>query len=185
MYQSVQKIGVLVNKLLKDFNIPAPPVNPYHIAQNLEIDIEEGDFGSNISGCLVSKNGKTIIGINKTDSELRKRFTIAHEIGHYILKHSRDGLFVDRYGSDFSVNFRDENTSTGDVQQEREANAFAAALLMPKHMLQEELIKMQKPFLDLSDEGNNDLIQQMAKKFKVSQSAMTFRIMNLKLFPNY
>jgi Zn-dependent peptidase ImmA (M78 family) len=104
---------------------------------------------------------------------VRQRFTIAHEIGHYVMHvknstHSR--LFIDRY-----VAFRDDESSAGNDWQEVEANAFGAALLMPALLVREEIKKRK---LDLDDE---DDLSTLAKQFHVSPSAMSYRLVNLGL----
>ena len=62
--------------------------------------------------------------------------------------------------------------------QEREANAFAAALLMPEHFLLEEIKKYS---ITLTEE-DAAAIAKLAGKFQVSRQAMMFRITNLNLF---
>jgi Zn-dependent peptidase ImmA (M78 family) len=59
-------------------------------------------------------------------------------------------------------------------EEEQEANAFAAALLMPIRLVQRE-IKNYNGF-DLSD---NSMITELAKKFDVSMQAMSYRIFRL------
>jgi Zn-dependent peptidase ImmA (M78 family) len=127
------------------------------------------------SGVLVVENGRGMIGYNVNHSRVRQRFTIAHEIGHFVM-HASDNqqqrLFVDR-----STMFRrNENSSTGDDHQEVEANRFAAALLMPEKLIREEIASSRFDLDDEEDVGN------MAKHFNVSAAAMTFRLKNLNLF---
>jgi Zn-dependent peptidase ImmA (M78 family) len=62
---------------------------------------------------------------------------------------------------------------------EREANAFAASILMPEKILIDEI---KNQHIDLSDDNN---IQELAKLFNVSVSAMTFRLINLKLLNQF
>ncbi len=62
------------------------------------------------------------------------------------------------------------------IKQEKEANAFALAILMPKEMFLKELKKTK---MDLS--LNDDLLmKKLAKKFQVSQTAVVFRMVMLK-----
>jgi Zn-dependent peptidase ImmA (M78 family) len=89
------------------------------------------------------------IGYNSTHAKVRQRFTIAHEIGHYVLQTKKSlhpRLFIDRY-----VAFRNDESSAGNDWQEVEANAFGAALLMPAHFVREE-IKQRKLVLDDEDD---------------------------------
>lgn len=146
------------------------------IALKLGLQVTEHDLGDNVSGVLYIGQGKGTIGYNKSESEVRRRFTIAHEIGHFILHRLEHEIFVDR--KEFKVLYRDDNSSTGEFQNEREANAFAAALLMPRTKLIKELEKMK---LDLGDD-KEDAIKELARIFKVSSQAMMYRISNLELF---
>lgn len=146
------------------------------VAKKLELVVSEHDLGANVSGVLYIEKGKGVIGYNNSESEVRKRFTIAHEIGHFILHRLDNEIFVDK--KEFKVLYRDKNSGTGEIKQEREANAFAAALLMPEGRLITELKKME---FDLADEHEN-AVEALAKIFKVSTQAMMYRISNLELF---
>lgn len=57
---------------------------------------------------------------------------MGHELGHYLL-HDRDGIHVDRR---FAIKLRNPKSSEGTDDEEKEANLFAAELLMPKQMVQ-------------------------------------------------
>jgi len=155
------------------------PVDIYSIANYLSIDIHKDDLGSDVSGVLVIKNGKGVIGVNVNESNniLRTRFTIAHEIGHYMLHRFEQNLFVDQ--KNFRVVFhRDSESTSGKIKMERQANAFAAALLMPKDLILQEL---NKKSFNMYDNDDNDIIQKLADKFEVSKQAMTFRLANLQI----
>lgn len=151
-------------------------VDVEEIAKFLGLEIREHDLGVNVSGVLFVENGIGTIGINPEQSLVRRRFTLAHEIGHFILHRFDKDLFVDE--KNFKVFKRDHKSSTGQLKQEREANAFAAALLMPKKLLIE---KIDSKNFDLGDENGN-IISDLSDEFKVSTQAMTFRISNLNLF---
>ncbi len=77
------------------------------------------DATSDISGAV--RHDQKLIFVNATEAPVRKRFTIAHEIGHIVL-HAGDGNIVD---------YRRQIDCPASPQ-EREANEFAAELLMPK-----------------------------------------------------
>jgi len=125
-----------------------------------------------VSGLLVVEDGRGVIGYNSAHSAVRQRFTIAHEIGHYVLhaQGSRQKLFVDK-----SVYKRDDDSSKGEDPEEVEANQFAAALLMPAALVRTELARLQ---LDLEDE---DAVGTLAKRFNVSTTAMLYRLQNVGL----
>jgi hypothetical protein len=68
---------------------------------------------------------------------------------------------------------RDAASATGTEWLEIEENRFAAALLMPKHILVELLTASP---IDIDDEGP---LEDLSKKFNVSKAALQFRIRNL------
>ncbi|GAB3923504.1 ImmA/IrrE family metallo-endopeptidase [Larkinella terrae] len=169
-----KQIEEIAEQLLQDTSSFVVPVPVELVAKGLGLQVFAHDFGPDISGVLIQNAGVATIGYNSKNSEKRIRFTIAHEIGHFVLGHQRDGMFVDNASKHFSIAFRDINSSTGELLQEREANAFAAALLMPKSLL---VTYINKVGFDLSDEEN--LIVELANSFKVSTQAMAYRLANL------
>ena len=171
-----KKIENQVDKLIndqgiKELPIPIEKIARAHGAEVLAFDLKEA------SGMLVlSKNKKGTIGFNPSQSKGRQRFTIAHELGHYLLhSDANKELFVDR---DLIIKFRGEITYTpAELKQESEANAFAAAVLMPKSFLVHEL--KNKKYKELTE---NELIDELAKSFEVSALAMTYRLKDLNMF---
>ena len=83
-------------------------------------------------------------------------------------------LFVDK---DFIVKYTSGNNYTqSELKQEQEANAFAAALLMPKDFVMSEI--RQEKYYQIPE---HKLIEKMAKTFDVSVLAMTFRLFDLQV----
>jgi Zn-dependent peptidase ImmA (M78 family) len=168
----LRHIEDLAQKILNDAGILDIPIKPEDVASLHQINVIYHRLGEDVSGVLVLKEGKVTIGCNRNQSKVRQRFTIAHELGHFFLAHQRDGLFVDTYENDLKI-YRNNESSTGEVIQEREANAFAAALLMPSHLI-------VKKITDLNvDPKSNDDLSSLAKQFGVSTQAMTYRVMNI------
>jgi Zn-dependent peptidase ImmA (M78 family) len=160
------------DSLIQQFKITVPPVPVHEIAQKLGLDVIAYDLGEEVSGTLVVENGKGFIGYNPTHSKKRQRFTIAHEIGHFILHPADNSLFVDQ---DFIVKYRSNNTySRRELIQEQQANAFGAALLMPAAFIQTELKTKSSGTM-----GEVELIETLARLFEVSVPAMTYRLNNL------
>jgi Zn-dependent peptidase ImmA (M78 family) len=151
---------------------PTLPIPVESIVAKKSVRLLPFDLGENISGILVIEKGEATIGYNKNEHRVRNRFTIAHELGHFILHKEKD-LFVDK---EFKVMFRGAINNNQNYKEEMEANEFAANLLMPEKLLKEEVMKMD---LDFTDEA---AIKHLAKKFDVSTTAMSFRIANLQLF---
>ncbi len=143
------------------------PVQVEDIARHLGIYISELDSNNQehygLSGLAEISNGFRYAYFNRNECRVRQRFTLAHEIGHHILDHvtpanpkHRDDLGA---FSGYSNNW-----------EEREANAFAAELLMPKVAI--EYMLMNKGISDIS---------KLARDFEVSESAMYYRLKNLGL----
>lgn len=88
-------------KLLKDLGMDSPPIDVKLIAEKLGIEIVVSKLPQNVSAVL--NPNPPIILVDHSLSENRKRFAIAHEIGHFVLKDVRDKIHVDR---DFcAINF--------------------------------------------------------------------------------
>jgi Zn-dependent peptidase ImmA (M78 family) len=166
-------------KLLENLNINQIPIPVEEIAKQLDIKISyepfEGDLS--VSGLLYRDNSDTIIGVNSNESDKRQRFTIAHELGHFIL-HEGDQLHVDH---NFKVNFRDNVSSQGTNFNEIEANAFAASLLMPENLVRETYEITISNGVDPFSDDHSEEVALLAKLFNVSQTAMLIRLGKLGL----
>src|SRR5438445_468099 len=124
-----KQIQDTINNLLNSNRVKKPPVPVDRIAHKLGLDVELHRFDKEeFSGILVREGDKAVIGINATHSPTRQRFSIAHEIGHYLL-HTGDRVFIDRI---YNVNFRSSRSSQGTDFEEIEANTFASLLLIPE-----------------------------------------------------
>ena len=153
-------------RVLASANGSGPPVSVYRVAKYLGIKIEKADLGKDCSGVLVRRHDRAVIGVSRTDPPNRVRFTIAHEIGHFVLHQQQ--TYVD---AGYTVNFRDLESGSGTKTEEIEANKFAAALLMPEAMVKKEFRTRQ---FDLA--GDDGELQLLAKKFRVSAQAMAIRL---------
>lgn len=143
------------------------PVPIEEIAKREGIKVKYGSLEGDMSGFLFSQKKEIVIGINAFHPPTRQRFTLAHELGHLFLKHQGE-FFVDR-----QVIYRDYRSGLGIDQSEKEANGFAAELLMPEDEVRSILLKND---VDLENEED---VQQIADIFGVSKQAMTYRIVNL------
>jgi Zn-dependent peptidase ImmA (M78 family) len=159
-------------QLLAAANITGPAVNVKAVAAHLGLVVTLDDLGDDCSGVLVRSANGAVIGVNKDHHENRQRFTIAHEIAHFCLHTGK--LYVDK---GYWINFRNADSGSGTKEEERQANAFAAALLMPAAWVKERFYAA--PF-DLGDDSNERL-EALADQFGVSQQAMTYRLMSLGL----
>lgn len=151
----------------------APPVDVHLAASRLNITVIRNDLEREISGYLfIDGDGPPIIGVNANHDIRRQRFTIAHELGHFLLHSPRAGKasFVDK--SFFVVN-RDTQSSLGVDTKEVEANYFAAEILMPALGLYRDVARSA-----VSD-NLTVLCKTLANAYHVSPDAMRFRLSNL------
>jgi len=162
-------------RLIQRFGINKAPVDVYEVARALGLTIVLEDLGSDVSALLVTQGASSVIGVNKNHSDKRRRFSIAHEIGHHVMRHqfqSGEHVHVDR-GSFISE--RGTRASAGIDPKEIEANQFAASLLMPTTVVLEHVARIGRTPLSESD------IKRLAKDFNVSEQAMTIRLTVLGL----
>ena len=165
----------LLVKLLGSIQLP---VNIDEVMSKLGVPCTLKDLDDDVSGAIRIEGNKASMIINQAHSDVRQRFTKAHEIGHLIAhmltKSGESDGFVDRGNPDCSLKTyieknRDTNSSIGSDPEEVFANKFAAALLIPKSKLLEYL--------------RNDLyasnIPLLAEIFKVSKTAMEFRLKSI------
>jgi Zn-dependent peptidase ImmA (M78 family) len=152
------------------------PVDVRGVARQLGLPVVPADLGEDVSACLVTEGKRSCIGVHDKDHPNRQRFSIAHEIGHYVLKHGYSTVHIDRKSnvSFRAVIYRTGKGTTGDLR-EVEANQFAACLLMPSKRIRDEVSK-------LPTEVTDDEIESLAQKFKVSPAAMAIRLQVLGLF---
>jgi Zn-dependent peptidase ImmA (M78 family) len=169
----MKAIEAKADSLLRDIGITHPPISIERVAAYLGIRIAYEPFDDGLSGVLIRKHDSAVIGVNQTHSLVRKRFSIAHEIGHYCLRHIGD-IFVDKV----VLNKRDGRSSYGIDRPEIEANAFAAALLMPARMVEKAVLTLveEDPSISLAM-----LHAELARRFHVSQQAIGYRLVNLGL----
>ncbi len=156
---------MVARNVLKTKKINNIPVDVEKICATLGIQIQYVDFseienkiGKKISGAIQKSNQAYTIFVNEDELSVRSRFAIAHELGHYYL-HRQDDT------REFITSFRGDKSS-----REKEANKFAAELLMPRKLLEQEYTRMVIPISD-----------SLAKKFHVPKSAMRLQLDNLKL----
>ncbi len=163
----------LANRLLTEAGLTKPPIPIKRIVAAQGCYIRTTDL-QEVSGILVRSPRGNIIGVNSTQPETRRRFTIAHELGHLLL---HEGQEI-RYDRDFRVNLRSDESSKGINVEEVEANFFAASLLMPEHMLSADI---RAGSIDLEEvEG----VGEIARSYGVSAQAMTLRLARLLGRPN-
>lgn len=161
-------------QLLARLGIHSTPTPVEKVAKALGAQVRFSPFDDELSGMVHVKDGVPIIGVNSLHHPNRQRFTIAHEIGHLELHRQMitTNVHVDK---NFPALMRDPASATGTERVEIEANQFAAELLMPRKLIEQELAGKQ---FDIDDDGP---IEGLAKKFRVSKQAVEYRIRNRSL----
>ena len=159
--------------LLAGLRVDAAPVDVRKIASQLGLRVVEEKLEEDVSGALVSNPQRAVILVNANHSRNRKHFTIAHELGHHVLRHQfEEGghVHVDRGNY---ISLRGTRASEGVDPKEVEANWFAASLLMPATLIREHVEKIGARAL------HDQHVIRLAKKFLVSEQAMTIRLSTL------
>ena len=170
-----RKIESLTDELLVEHGISEAPVPVERIAKAKGARIFYQSLENDVSGFIYRDNAQTVIGVNTHHAPVRQNFTAAHELGHMLL-HDQEKLHVDL---SFYVRLRDDVSSQGTDDYEREANLFAASLLMPRHFLEQDLQAEQ--WVNLLDD---DLLSDLARKYGVSTQALVNRLKNLGYIPD-
>jgi Zn-dependent peptidase ImmA (M78 family) len=140
-------------------NLVAPPVPVIEIAEQSGVDVVFANFGehtSTVAGFCDFAESKLFV--NRDDATERQTFTIAHELGHWLLH--RDKFLADP--ENYSVLPRFSEPVKNPVEQE--ANHFAANLLVPKRFL--------VPVITVPT-------ARLAAIFGVSRLMMDFRVNNV------
>ncbi|AXK48465.1 hypothetical protein CRU87_07950 [Aliarcobacter trophiarum LMG 25534] len=126
-----------------------------------------------LDGMITVKNQEPEIWINpmKTQFEERIRFTLAHELGHFMLHIAPDN----NLGKDISIEDNEVSYNRDDNWNhiEMEANNFASQLLMPSSMIIEETKKTLQENPNLS---KDEIVEKLASIFAVSNLAMKYRL---------
>lgn len=136
------------------------PVPIEQIIQDIGLSLYHEPLDDNISGYIERRDGEYRIVVNSNHARTRQRFTAAHELGHYI--YHRD-LLGEGVGDNRA--YRTDGTDRPNVKirpfHERQANSFAANVLMPRHRL-------------ATVAGDSTAV--LAARFGVSQDAMRIRL---------
>lgn len=136
------------------------PINAKAIARSMGMRVVENPTMAESGMIEVDDEGRATITVKSTEFGPRQSFTVAHEIGHYALGHVN---LSNRLLRDEASNF----TTGTFMPLEREANRFAASLLMPSRMISFAI-----------QQGHNS-ISALATLFGVSEVAMKWRLVNL------
>lgn len=151
----------MLNKI--DHFLNDAPVRLTAMAGHLGVPVFLSTLSPAISGLIEpdeSSRSGFRIRLNRHESSERQRFTLAHEIAHFLLHRQLiGGGVVD------DTMYRSALSS----RREIEANKLAADLCMPWELVRRERAK-------LSNLDGEDLVNEMARVFRVSKAAMRIRL---------
>lgn len=150
-------------EILKENYITKPPIPVIELAKNYGFEVAEVELPPNIAGFVDAI--KHIIFVNVSDSETRKAFTIAHELGH--IKLHAEEL---KNNPDIGILYRRPLGGKDSDEKEQEANCFAASLLVPQSMYDDISIQYKNVF---TEENKIDFLSGL---FGVSPEVIKYRI---------
>lgn len=168
-------------EILAKLNYTVAPFDPFEIAKRMGVrvvmDLDWQKIRDIKDGQISIQDGEPIIWINPLRPENRRKFTLAHELGHLVY----DVLpniekYQDPNNNSFKEHYRNENTSP----KETRANKFAGGLLMPIFAIHEAVDKIHN-----EDAGadKDKYIDGLASIFEVSRQAMIVRLKSLGIIP--
>lgn len=185
-----EKEKEIIDQLIKDYNSNQEindqiPVNIVEKIKEQNIELNElcYDLHDDVLGEIKKENGKYKINIQGYDFNYRRRFTMAHELGHYILHKD----LLDDEGLDDGLSYETMYRKNAKISsnQETQANKYAIELLVPKQLIERivfslyKIPEIHKIFKENGEPNNHNLIEYLSDKFQVSKIALTFRLKNI------
>lgn len=164
-----RKLEQFCDEIRKAHGQSALPVDVVSIASNERIELapfdsEDDSFDGRIEYDPEDGVFTLFYGLSSESwREHRARFTIAHELGHYFLDDHRS-LVMSGKAHDSRTNFRDQHDLL-----EKQADDFAATLLLPGIILENILKKLRREFLSLQE------ITKLAEDAKTSLQCAAIR----------
>lgn len=157
-----KKLEKMAKDILLKNDMLKLPVDLFTIAESYNIEVYYQDLPRGISGAIKYNEDRRIfqIVIEAFDHPNRQRFTLAHELAHFFLQGEE---LLQNQEVHFDTCYRKTIN-----KEEEQVEYLAGALLMDKEILT-KLYKI------------NPSIAELAETFKVSESAMTVRLMVLGL----
>ncbi|MDM1290811.1 ImmA/IrrE family metallo-endopeptidase [Acinetobacter indicus] len=136
------------------------PIKLGLLSKELGLVVKRATLPANISGEIKEQDGEVIIRVNRHDAKTRQRYTLAHEIAHFLLhRHLLSNGITD------DVLYRSSQSD----EIEAEANRLAADILMPMHIVKNLMQKHDKL------KGEN-FYQAIADDLDVSVTAIKIRL---------
>lgn len=160
--QTTETIRLEAERLLRAARVTRAPVSLREVVSHLNLSLVERRREPFVGeAALVPLGDGHAIELRGPAGERRQRFTIAHEIGHFLLHGQR--AVAERGGA----------TNAATAGYEREADQFAAELLMPAAFMRQAVL----------EDGLD--VDRLADRFEVSVGAMRQRLRRLGLTSHF
>lgn len=170
-----QDIKSKAKALLQNCGLYRLPVDVDALASRIDLHVNYTNLDDDYSGLLVIRGGAAIAHINKLHHPNRQRFSLAHEIGHFVLHEqqqtSGESAYVDKV---MRLYHRADREFGQDARMEWQANVFASEILMPEQLLRSKILDEG---YDLEDEAD---VSRLAVVLKVSEQALAIRLTRMK-----
>ncbi|MCV6623478.1 MAG: ImmA/IrrE family metallo-endopeptidase [Cellvibrionaceae bacterium] len=166
-------------ELLEKFDMLQAPIDVEALCDKIGVPVTVSTSLKKLYSGEISldSNGEVSIWVNAINHQNRKRFTLAHELGHLI------NDIIPHIESHKEVVFEDPATnfqrSGAQKPEEYRANTFAAELLMPEELIVKEgkkVLKFLSNKLGTEKVPESEFIEKMTEKFLVSHQAMEIRL---------
>jgi len=155
-----------------------PPIPIEALAEHLGIRIARDPFDEKptLAGMLVRKaDHQPLIILNSRHTPERQRFTVAHEIGHFLL-HDFKPVWVCQAVGLTASRLSYKQTVPAYAHEERQANRFAADLLMPTDKIRQDFDDFTAKDWDWEDE---DALRQLAQRYEVTLQTLLIHLINI------
>jgi hypothetical protein len=136
------------------------PVRLSQLAKTLGVTVKAATLGPGISGEIRPDGQGFVIRVNRHDPSKRQRFTVAHELSHFLL-----------HSDQISTGISDDVLYRSSLSDRREAqaNRLAADILMPDDLI---LVSVEEAL----EKGVGDLVLFLAEQFSTSEGAMRIKL---------
>lgn len=173
--RTVENAIAIAKKMIAALNINTYPVPIVKVLNNISFSVFATEVPPNLSGFMIidksfkdSFGSDKIIAIDKNDEIGRQRFTLAHELSHYLFDYDKKSQepFVSTF-----------NMKLADTEPERVANKFAAEFLMPEDMFRQR-------YNQLNGFTEDEVIRQLVDDFNATSTSVKRRLEELGLKQN-
>jgi len=157
-------------KILKSVEFKTP-LDIHGIAASYGIELEKETLDDAVVALMVTNKAGALITINERLSVNGERFAVAHALGHYLLHRETSQVFIET-----SSPPKDSGKARKqEMQQEEEANEFAAELLMPERIVRERFSR-RRPY-----PYNDKALRPLAAQLGISELVLAVRLTKLGL----